>query len=181
MSLLSCPAPTNINRLYGTGNYQFSLVKFPEITFMVKSVELPGISLGTITQATSVHDVPMPGETMTFDDLQTTFYVDDKMSNYYAINEWMIGLGYPKNHSMYRDLMKNSKNSASLTELSKGFTDGVLQVLGNDNLPIMQMLFVDCFPTRLTGVQFDSSNADSDPLSATATFAYSYYTMILPT
>lgn len=180
MSILSCPSPVNINPLYGTGNYQFSLIKFPEITFMIKSVEVPGISLGTAMQTSSVHDVPVPGESLTFDDLTCSFTVDEKMDNYYAINEWLIGLGYPENHSMYRELLKNSKNEASITELSKGMTDGVLNILGNDNLPIMQMQFIDCFPTRLSGLQFDSSNSDSEPLVANVTFAYSHHIMRRP-
>jgi len=181
MPLLTCPSPLNINPLFGTGNYLFNLVKFPEIAFMVQSVELPGISLGIATHSTSVHDFPIPGETLSYDDLTCTFIVDEKLTNYYAIYEWLNGLGYPSDHKLYRDLMANSKNATSLSELAKGYTDGVLSILGNDNLPIVQLQFIDCFPTRLAGLNFSSNNTDSEPLIATVTFTYSYYEMKLAT
>jgi len=144
---------------------------------MVQSVELPGISLGIAPMSTSVHDFPVPGETLTYDDLTCTFVVDEKMSNYSAIYDWMFGMGFPRNHEQYSALMRNSKNSASLSELAKGYTDGILHVLGNDQLPIIQAHFVDCFPTRLSGLQFSSNNSDSEPIIANVTFAYSYFTL----
>ena len=64
MAALTCPSPVNITPLIGSGNYVFGLVKFPEITFFVQEVELPDISLGVSVQYSSVHDVPIPGDTM---------------------------------------------------------------------------------------------------------------------
>jgi hypothetical protein len=144
---------------------------------MLQSVELPSIQLGTAMMATSVHDVPLPGENLTFSDLTFSFIVNEDMSNYLAIHEWMMGLGYPESHQMYKDLLLNSKNAASLSEIAKGFTDGVLTILGNYNKPIMQVVFVDAFPISISGMNFSSNNSDSEPIIATATFAYAHYTL----
>jgi hypothetical protein len=177
MPLLSVPTPTNVNPLFGSGNFSFNLVKFPEIAFMLQSVELPSIQLGTALMSTLVHDIPFPSETLTFSDLTVSFIVNEDMSNYMAIHEWMMGLGYPESHEMYKELLRNSKNAVSLSELSKGFTDGVLTILGNYNKPIMQAVFVDAFPISIGGMNFNSNNSDSEPIIATATFAYAHYTL----
>lgn len=177
MPILTCPSPTLLNPLIGSGNYIFSLVKFPEITFFVQEVELPSITLGTVIQSSSVHDIPIPGETMTYGTLSCVFVVDEKMVNYLAINTWIMGLGYPSGNDLYQKLMANAKNNTSLSELSKGYTDGVLTIMGNNATPIMQAQFVDCFPTSLSGLNFTSTNSDAIPLTATVTFEYTYYTL----
>lgn len=177
MTFLSVPTPAKVNPLFGSGNFSFNLVKFPEIAFMLQSAELPSIQLGIALMSTLVHDVPFPGETLTFSDLTVSFIVNEDMSNYMTIHEWMMGLGYPESHQMYKDLLLNSKNAVSLSELSKGYTDGVLTILGNYNKPIMQVRFIDAFPISISGMSFSSTNSDSEPIIATVTFAYSHYTL----
>ena len=175
MTTLTCPSPAIITPLIGSGNYVFGLSKFPEITFFVQEVELPEISLGTAVQYSSVHDVPIPGDTMEYGDLNCTFQVDAEMKNYLALHKWIIGLGYPEKHELYKELMADPKNANSYTELSKGYTEGFLTIMDNAHRPIVQVTFVDCFPTRLSGIQFSSTNSDAAPITAQVTFTYSYY------
>jgi hypothetical protein len=144
---------------------------------MLQSAEIPSIQLGIANVNSTVHDYPIPGETLSYSDLTCSFIVDERMSNYMAIYEWMAGLGYPQNHKMYADLLANAKNQSSLTELSKSSTDAVLTILGNNNLPIAQAHFRDAFPVTLSAMEFRSTNSESEPVIANATFAYSYYTM----
>lgn len=177
MPTLTCPSPVDIKPLVGTGNYQFTVVRFPEVAFMVQNVELPTINLGHATMATAVNDIPIPGETMDFSPLTVTFVVDEKMTNYLAINDWMVAMGFPEKHQMYRDLMERTASRLSTNELAKGFTDSVLTILGNNNVPIMQAYFTDCFPITLSGLRFSSTNNDAEPITAEVTFLYSYYSM----
>lgn len=179
MPTLTCPTPTVITPLIGSGNYLFSLTKFPELTFFVQEVELPDISLGVSVQSSSVHDIPIPGDTMDYADLTCTFQVDSAMNNYLAINRWMMGLGYPERHQLYKDLMNDAKNANSYTEIAKGYTEGVLSILDNAQRPIVQAVFVDCFPTRLSGLQFSSTNTDAAPITAQVTFTYTYYKLLV--
>jgi hypothetical protein len=178
---LTCPNPETITPLIGSGNYVFSLQKFPELTFFVQEAEIPSISLGVSIVASSVYDIPLPGETMEYADFSCTFIVDEKLSNYKAIHDWIVGLGFPENHQMYRDLLANSKNAVSLSELAKGFTDASLTILDNANRPVMQVQFADCFPIQLSGLQFSSSQSDASPVTCTATFTYSNYKLITAT
>jgi hypothetical protein len=175
MAVLTCPSPTTITPLIGSGNYVFSLVKFPEITFFVQEVSLPSISLGTVIQTSTVHDIPIPGETMEYGELTCTFQIDSKLENYRAIHDWIIGLGYPTNHELYKKLMSSTKNNNSASELASGYTDGTLSILDNAYQPLVQVRFVDCFPTNLSGIDFTSTSTDASPLTSRVTFAYTYY------
>jgi len=181
MTTLTCPSPSVITPLIGSGNYFFSLVKFPELTFFIQEVDLPEISLGVSVQSSSVHDIPIPGDTMEYGDLTCTFQVDAQLKNYMAIHRWMIGLGYPEKHQLYKDLMNDVKNENSYTEIAKGYTEGVMNILDNAQRPIVQARFVDCFPTRLSGLQFSSMNADASPVTAQVTFTYTYYKLVVST
>lgn len=177
MATLTCPSPLEIKPLIGSGNYTFSTVKFPDITFMVKEVELPSIELGEAIMPTAVNDIPVPGDTLKFAPLTCTFVVDEKMTNYLVLNDWMVAMGFPEDHDMYRDLIQRSSNSITNTELSKGYTDAVLTILGNNNMPLIQAFFADCFPISLSGLRFSSGMTDASPMTADVTFVYSYYSM----
>lgn len=167
--------PKEYKPLLGPQNFILSFNKFPDFSFLLQQVNLPPISLGVATVASSVNDVPLPGEALNFENLTATFIVDEKMTNYMAIHSWLVGMGFPVDHKMYQDLLSRETTNVPLTELAKGYTDGVLTILGNNNRPIMQATFVDCFPIYLSGLQFDSSNADAVPVTASVSFAYAHF------
>lgn len=176
MTIATCPYPSNINPLY-LNSFQFNIAKLPELTYFVQATQIPQVNLGVITQAGSVHDSKVPGETMSFADISIKFIVDEEMSNWNAIYYWMIGLGFPINNKMYTEFLKRQDNLRYLTELNKGYSDGTLTLLSNTNTPKQIFTFVDMFPTSLSGLEFDSEATDARPATATATFAYTYYTM----
>lgn len=167
--------PKEYKPLLGTHNFKLAFQKFPDFSFFLKNVNLPAINIGVAQVATSVNDVPVPGEALNFDELTASFIVDSKMENYMAIHSWLVGMGFPVDHIMYRDLLARETNNVPLTELAKGYTDGTLTILGNNNLPVIEVTFVDCFPTYLSGIEFDSSNPDTEPTVATVKFAYAHY------
>lgn len=166
--------PEVLNPLNPNG-FKFSIQKLPEVTFQVQDVEIPSLSIGTVVQASQVHDIKIPGETADYSALQMTFLVDEKFANWTAIYEWMIGLTYPESHDIYRSFLDSEKNQMSRTELAKGYSDGSLTVLDSSNLPVRTITFVDMFPVQLSALPFSSQNTDVPYLRATATFEYSYY------
>lgn len=169
--------PTDYKPLVGPHSYVMSFQKFPDFSFLLQEVNLPPLSLGVASFNTSVNDVPVPGEALEFQPLKASFIVDEKFKNYFSIHEWLVGMGFPVDHGMYRNLLANSKalNNAPLTELANGYTDGTLIILGNNNLPIMEVTFVDCFPTYLSGIEFSSNGIDAGPITASIEISYAHY------
>jgi len=171
--------PNEINPLNPNG-FLFSVQKLPEVTFFVQDAELPAISIGTVTQATPVHDIKIPGETAEFDNLTITFLVDEKFINWKVIYGWLIGLTYPEGHAIYRAFLAAERNSQSRTEIAKGYSDATLTVLDSANHPVQSIRFVDLYPTSLSALQFSSQNTDVQYLKATVNFAYSFYRLDIP-
>jgi hypothetical protein len=169
--------PTNINPLNPNG-FLFSIQKLPEVTFFVQEAEIPSISLGTIIQSSSVHDIKIPGDKAEFSELSLNFLVDEKFENWKSIYNWMIGLTFPEGHEMYTNFLNSEKNENGRTQLTKGYSDGTLTVLGSSNSYVQSVQFVDMFPISLTALSFSSQNTDVQYLKATAVFSYSYYRML---
>lgn len=176
MPILTCPVPANISTLNPNG-FLFSIQKYPELTYFMQEANLPGISLGSTLQASSVHDIKMPGDTMEFDDLTINFMVDEKMENYLAIHNWIVGLGFPEGHQMFTSLMADIKNINSYSVASKSVSDCHLTILNSDNVPGRRFTFVDAYPTSLSAISFQSTNTDVNYVVASLSLSYSYYTI----
>jgi hypothetical protein len=184
MSITPRNYPKNINFL-NDASATFVLTRIPNTVFFSQGMSIPGISLGRTNQPTPLVDQPIPGDKMTFDDFPLTFKVDEDLKNYIEIQEWMRGLGFPYSHNEYGDLIRNSKmNQVNPSIVVSGrrpvldansYSDGSLTILNNNNHPILDVTFVRLFPYQLTGLDFSTSNGETTEITATVTFAYSYY------
>lgn len=118
---------------------------------------------------------PLPGEKLSFGELSIQFLIDEDMSNYVAIHDWMVGLGFPESHEQYRNFMSNRLGALATNELSAAYSDAVLEILNSSNNPIRTISFVDVFPTSMSTVTLQSTTSDTQYLAANATFRYTFY------
>jgi hypothetical protein len=174
--IFSCPTPSNINPLSPVG-FEFSIQKLPELSFFCQEVNLPGITLGEPEFANPFAKVPIPGETITYDQLIVQFLVDENMANYKAIYNWIIALGFPESYTQYTSLLSEEERG-SLNELASNYSDAALTILNNNNRPSQSVQFVDLFPTNIDTLQFSSTQQDIQYLIGRATFRFSYYKFI---
>jgi len=173
---LTCPLPQNINPLSPNG-FNFSVSKIPNITFFCQQANLPGLTFGEPEFANPFRSIPVPGDIITYDTLQINFLIDEDMSNYRAIWNWIIALGFPQSYDQYITFI-NEDQSGVLNELAKNYSDATLEILSSTNNIAATVQFVDIFPVSLDSVLFQSTNQDVPYLVGTATFRYSYYTFI---
>ncbi|MCI4407512.1 MAG: hypothetical protein JHC26_00335 [Thermofilum sp.] len=182
--------PENQNFLLD-GNFTFILTRTPTVTYFTQGASIPGISLGVATYPGLTADQPLPGETLTFDDLTVTFKVDEDLKNYLEIQEWMRGLGFPYSQNEYGDLVKNPRPTDKFPNPSdvrarrsspvpdtNDFSDGTLTVLNNNNHPIIDVTFVRMFPYTLSSLDFSTANSNTTEITATVNFKYAYYYFI---
>lgn len=120
-------------------------------------------------------DVHAPGDKLTFGTLSISFLVDSTMSNFKAVQAWMIGLGFPKDHEQYRAFLRTHAASFETSPLVIGFSDAVLEILTATNSVSQTVHFYNCFPTSLTPIEFQTTVTDPIYVGATATFYYTYY------
>lgn len=164
--------PSNINPLSPLG-FRFGVNKLPKVDFFAQTVNLPGVSIGQVEQATPLVVNPIPGEMLTYQELTIQFMVDENMNNYKSIVNWIEGLGFPEDNKQYEDYIDSDK--VQITELAKNYSDGFLQILGSNNVVVQTLKFKDMFPTSIEGLQFNSSDADVTYLVGSASFRYTSY------
>ena len=163
--------PTNPSFLSPLG-FRLQIKRTPNVNYFVQSVELPSVSLGDVNVDTPFTRIPFPGTRLTFGNLQVTFKVDENMSNYLEIYNWMMGLGFPDNFEQYKSLAGAGTMSGDGV-----FSDIQLLVLSSAMQPIQEINFQDCFPVDISSLSFDSTSVDVSYLTATVTFANRRFTV----
>jgi len=171
--VFTCPTPSNINPLSPVG-FTFSIQKLPELTFFCQEVNLPGLTLGEPEFVNPFARVPVPGETITYDQLIVQFLIDEDMANFKAVYNWIVALGFPETYSQYTSFLTDEQRG-SLNELASNYSDGTLTILNNNNRPSQSVDFIDMFPTNIDTLQFSSTQQDVQYLIGRATFRFSYY------
>ena len=172
MQPLTCPIPNNINPLQSNG-FMFAINKLPEVSYFCQEATLPDLTLPAAPASSPLVDYPIPGEKLTFGELSITFLIDEEMTNYKAIHDWMVGLGFPKRHEQYRAFVNQGGSTTS--ELYKGYSDATLQILSSSNNPVRTIMFHDVFPTSLGSLQLQSNVDGTVYLAGNATFLYTLY------
>ena len=54
-------------------------------------------------------DIPLPGNKLTYEPLQMRFFVDENLENFQEIHGWLVGLGYPRDHTEFQNLLASSQ------------------------------------------------------------------------
>lgn len=164
--------PDQLNYLRPLG-FKFMIQTLPKVTYFCQSASIPAISMGNAVQATPFVDAPVPGDKLVFGDLNIKFMIQEDMSNYLELYNWLIGLGFPVSRQQYSDFIKSRQQSAPKNK--ETFSDSSLLVLGSENKPIVRVNFYDCFPVSLSSVDFDVSSGNTTYFQANATFKYLRY------
>jgi len=183
--------PTKLDYASPT-QFKFSIIKLPKVEYFCTAVNVPSITLGgTMVQPSPLKDIPIPGEKLTYEPLQMTFLVDENLENFQEIHGWLVGLGFPRDHSEFRDLVSSgndrfpAKNQSISNEIGKvkygspnvggTYSDATLTILSSKNNSELEVRFRNMFPTGLTGLQYNQQAADVDYLTATVSFEYEIY------
>ena len=132
--------------------FKFSLSKFPKVSFFSNTARIPDITLGTAIQSTYLKDIDVPGEKLTYGELNVRFLVDENLENYMKIHNWLTGLGFPESG---QDFIDKTTNEDGIRDLKEQFSDGSLHILNSNFNDIAVVKFRDLFPIYLTSLEFD--------------------------
>tara|TARA_Y100001963_G_scaffold76361_1_gene105916 strand:+ start:6156 stop:6764 length:609 start_codon:yes stop_codon:yes gene_type:complete len=176
--------------------FRFKCIKLPKVEFFCQSANIPGISLGEANVETPLVNIPFPGDKISYGDLNVSFLVDENLNNYKELHDWMIGLGFPKNHTQYADVLAAGNDrfpqskvgtatqsndpgrlSAPLSE-GAAYSDATLTVLNSKNIAKTEIRFKNIYPIQIGGLSYDIKASDVDYLQVSATFKYMYYDIV---
>ena len=152
--------------------FKFTLAKYPKVDFFSNSARIPEITLGTAIQPSYLKDIDVPGEKLTFGDLNIRFLVDENMENYMAVHNWLKGVGFPETPQQFKD---QTTDSDGLRDEKEVFSDGSLHILNSNFQDVAIVKFNDLFPVGLTSLEFDATETDINYFTAEATMRYTVY------
>jgi hypothetical protein len=155
--------PTNKNFLSPLG-FKFTIKKTPNVNYFVQSVNLPSMALGTTSMPTPFIRVPVAGDHITYGDLTVTFKVDESLSNYIELHNWIKQIGFPDAYTQYNG-----------TDL---YSDATLTILSSAYNPKFEVQFKDLFPIDLSGFEFSMIAGDVDYIESTVTFGFRTFDIV---
>lgn len=172
--------------------WRINFDRLPLTTWFCTNANIPGITLGEAQYPTPMSDIPISGDKLTFDTLNIQFLVDEELKNYREMWEWLVGLGFPKQHSQFSDVLSESKLNTVLpgasrmtysnkagqkTTLTDGasYSDATMTFYNSKNIAKVEVHFRDIFPTSLSGIDLTTDTSDVEYIRVDASFRYLYY------
>ena len=152
MAIRNAPQPRpgtpieNRNFLAPVG-FKFTLKRSPAAAFFCNQANIPDITLGIAEQPTYLRDIPIPGDKIQFGDLRITFLVDEDLTNFMEIQNWIRGLGYPETLKQFDELEESDPmwRGGGFGQFARSgdkiYSDGTLQILSSNLVPQFQVVF----------------------------------------
>ena len=164
---------SNRNFLSPVG-FQFSLARYPKVSFFCNSAKIPQIVLQTEKQSTYLKQIDVPGDQLEYSDLTLRFLVDEDLVNYVTIHNWLTGLGFPESAKQFDDML----NEDGIRDPLNFFSDGTLLIFYSNYNAKAQIKFKDLFPVSLTSLDFTSTDTDIKYFTAEVSFKYTIYDIL---
>jgi hypothetical protein len=170
--------PTNLNYLSPV-NFDLSINKLPKTRYFCTAVTLPNIIMSETTMATTLAiESSLPGDKITFDPLNLKFVVDEDMTNYQEIYNWMMALGPGFDTDDFVGLVEGKKTPSggvSSSKFENMYSDAMLIVNTSANNANIEFQFEDCFPTSLGSVEFNIDTAGVEYATCDLTLRYTLF------
>ena len=175
--------------------FKFQTTKLPRVEFNCIQANIPGITLTEIQQPTRLIPIKIPGNDLTFENLNITFIVDEDLTNYRSVHDWMAGLAQMDSDDKYRALItdgqdrmprsqqNNSQDAGRVTSATNDgaiFSDAKLIILSARNTPIVELTFEDTYPKALSALEYNQNATDIEYLQATVTLGYKLHKYTTP-
>ena len=140
--------------------------RLPNVKFFTQRTSIPNVSVAPIEKPSPLNAIYEPGDRLRYGDLNFSFIVDEDMSNYLEVFNWLKGLSFPENNDQYQNLQSSQEGLRS---------DISIQILNSHKNPGIQIYYYDCFPTDLSEIPLDTTQSDIVYPEANVVFRYNYF------
>lgn len=172
-------SPTTLDYLR-PAMFRFDIMSLPRTSFTCQVASIPGLTIGSATQVTPTLDIPVIGDKLEFDPLTIEFMVNEDLSNYIELYNWIVAIAstelvnytaddFRKAIANYSPAVNSPREDRSL------YSDASLFILDGNNQPTAKINFLDIIPISIEGIPFDIRITSQDPVTARATFKYRLY------
>ena len=163
--------PMNPNVLH-PNKFVLSFSTIPTVEYWCQAVNIAGISSGEAIRQIPLIDLFSPGEKLNINPLAITFQVDEDLTGWMEVYNWMRALTFSFSFDEYKAL---SLRPGMLHKPQPQFSDATLIVLDSKQNPHIRVKYRNCFPTSLTDIMFSAASSAEEPVTADAVFRFDFY------
>ena len=166
----------NLNFLSPIG-FRFQLQRAPNVEYFCQSVTMPTLSINEVPQPSAFVNIPRPGDKVTYGELTIRFRIDEDMTNYLELHDWIVALGHPDDLSQFKSLNPMTPGARSEGFQDETYSDGSVIVLSSNNNANIRIAFQDMFPLSIAPLTFDTTITEIEYLEADCTLQYKKFTI----
>jgi len=142
---------------------------YPNLEFFLQSFIHPGMIMNSVEiPYKKITGIPFIGDKLTFNELQANILLDEDMKSYDEMYSWMRRLLDVGNITAYE----------ANQDLPPSMADITLSILSSHNNLTRQVRYIDCIPTALTDIQFESTSGGESFITFSASFRFSYFELV---
>ena len=167
--------PDNTQFLSPLG-FNFMIKKLPNTNYFVQSVNVPSVQATDVVVPTPFTNIPTIGDRLNYSEFQLSFKVDEDMTNYIELYDWLLQLHFPEDFAQSKNIYQKQNNVDFLADGQ--YSDATLTVLNSAMNPNKEVIFEDCYPIALSDLQFSTTAASVDYIECQATFRYRMFRIL---
>ena len=167
--------PDNTQFLSPLG-FNFMIKKLPNTNYFVQSVNVPSVQATDVVVPTPFTNIPTIGDRLNYSEFQLSFKVDEDMTNYIELYDWLLQLHFPEDFAQAKNIYQKQNNVDFLAD--GPYSDATLTILNSAMNPNKEVIFEDCYPIALSDLQFSTTAASVDYIECQATFRYRMFRIL---
>ena len=156
--------------------FNFLIKKLPNTNYFVQSVNVPSVQATDVVVPTPFTNIPTIGDRLNYSEFQLSFKVDEDMTNYIELYDWLLQLHFPEDFAQSKNIYQKQNNVDFLQD--GPYSDATLTVLNSAMNPNREVIFEDCYPIALSDLQFSTTAASVDYIECQATFRYRMFRIL---
>lgn len=149
---------------------------YPNLEFFCQNITHPGMIMSSVeVPYQKVSGVPFPGDKLTFNELSCNIILDENLKGYSEMFDWM------------RRLLDTNLNTSAVSRAARRgnamvnpptYADITLSILSSHNNLTKQVRYIDCVPTSLGDIVFESTSSGTEFIVFSSSFRFNYFELV---
>lgn len=161
---------TNLNYLQPT-SYKLVIDRknFPNLEYFAQNVSHPGVTANASEiPFRSLAQTPFVGASLNYGELTANIILDENMTSYVEMHDWIRRVVDEKPR---KALDRNTNNPPT-------YCDITLSILSSQNEELKKVRYMDCCPTTLGEISFESTASGTEFIVFPVSFRFTYFELV---